>query len=87
MTRTRNLLHATKTHSKGDWDNGVPADSHLGIKLLSPGTPGNAPNPEQFFAAGWSACFGGAVRIATRKTGDAYFLRARLNISLASLER
>ena len=26
--------------------------------------PGNGTNPEQLFAAGWSACFMGAMRVA-----------------------
>jgi osmotically inducible protein OsmC len=33
----------------------------------SPGTPGKGTNPEQLFAAGWSACFEGAMGVAARK--------------------
>jgi Ohr subfamily peroxiredoxin len=77
----------------------------LDIKLSVPGTPGTGTNPEQLFAAGWSACFIGAMKIAAGKmkvrvpadaavdaevdlclTGDAYFLRARLKVSLPGLE-
>jgi Ohr subfamily peroxiredoxin len=39
----------------------------LDIKLSRPGGPGNGTNPEQLFAAGWSACFEGSMGIAARK--------------------
>ena len=39
----------------------------LDIQLSSPGSPGNGTNPEQLFAAGWSACFIGAMGIAAGK--------------------
>ncbi len=32
-----------------------------------PGTAGSGTNPEQLFAAGWSACFEGAMGVAARK--------------------
>jgi Ohr subfamily peroxiredoxin len=35
--------------------------------LSSPGTPGGGTNPEQLFAAGWSACFIGAMKIEAGK--------------------
>ncbi len=37
-------------------------DGRLNISLSSPGGPGNGSNPEQLFAAGWSACFIGAMK-------------------------
>lgn len=40
------------------------SDGHLDINLTSPGTSGTGTNPEQLFAAGWSACFIGAMKIA-----------------------
>src|SRR5260370_17276376 len=43
------------------------SDGRLDIKLSSPGTPGNGTNPEQLFAAGWSACFMGAMGLAAAK--------------------
>jgi Ohr subfamily peroxiredoxin len=36
----------------------------LDIKLSPPGTAGTGTNPEQLFAAGWSACFIGAMGLA-----------------------
>jgi lipoyl-dependent peroxiredoxin len=42
-------------------------DGRLEVKLSSPGTPGTGTNPEQLFAAGWSACFLSAIRLAAGK--------------------
>jgi Ohr subfamily peroxiredoxin len=42
-------------------------DGRLDVKLNSPGTPGNGTNPEQLFAAGWSACFEGALAHVARQ--------------------
>jgi lipoyl-dependent peroxiredoxin len=39
----------------------------LDVKLTRFGTPGNGTNPEQLFAAGWSACFESAMDIAARR--------------------
>ncbi|AOM79562.1 organic hydroperoxide resistance protein [Pedobacter steynii] len=38
------------------------SDGRLEIKLATPGTLGTGTNPEQLFAAGWSACFIGAMK-------------------------
>lgn len=38
-------------------------DGRLEISLSSPGTSGTGTNPEQLFAAGWSACFIGAMKL------------------------
>ncbi|RQO65845.1 peroxiredoxin [Pedobacter sp. KBW06] len=38
-------------------------DGRLEINLSSPGSSGTGTNPEQLFAAGWSACFIGAMKI------------------------
>ena len=32
-------------------------DGRLDVKFSAPGVPGTGTNPEQLFAAGWSACF------------------------------
>jgi lipoyl-dependent peroxiredoxin len=42
-------------------------DGHLEVTLSTPGTGGIGTNPEQLFAAGWSACFEGALGIAANK--------------------
>jgi osmotically inducible protein OsmC len=62
-----NVLYTGKAHTTGG-RNGASrsSDGRLDIKLSSPGTPGNGTNPEQF-AAGWSACFMGAMGLAAAK--------------------
>src|ERR1700723_2429322 len=68
MTQLDKLLYTAKVHTTGDRDGEARSgDGRLDIKLSPPGTPGIGTNPEQLFAAGWSACFLGAVRIAAGK--------------------
>jgi len=45
------------------------SDGQLDIKLSSPGTNRPGTNPEQLFAAGWSACFEGALGIVAKQAG------------------
>jgi lipoyl-dependent peroxiredoxin len=63
------VLYTAKTHTTGGREHGVSrsSDGHLDIKLSPPGTPGSGTNPEQLFAAGWSACFEGAMGISANK--------------------
>ncbi|MCF0074944.1 Ohr family peroxiredoxin [Dyadobacter sp. CY261] len=44
-------------------------DGRLDIKLTPPGGRGEGTNPEQLFAAGWSACFLGALGKAAAAKG------------------
>src|SRR5713101_394944 len=106
-TTVEKVLYTAKTHTTGGRDGASrSSDGRLDVKLSSPGTAGSGTNPEQLFAAGWSACFEGAMGLAARKmkitlpadlaidaevdlnlADGAYFLRARLNVSLPGLER
>jgi Ohr subfamily peroxiredoxin len=63
------LLYTAKAHTTGGRDNGTSRtdDGRLDIKLSSPGTPGTGTNPEQLFAAGWSACFLSAIKLVAGK--------------------
>jgi lipoyl-dependent peroxiredoxin len=65
MTTIEKVLYTGKTHTTGGRD-GVSrsTDGHLDIKLSPPGGAGVGTNPEQLFAAGWSACFIGAIGLA-----------------------
>ena len=65
----RKVLYTAKTHTTGGRDGGASrsSDGRLDVKLSSPGTAGTGTNPEQLFAAGWSACFEGAMGVAARK--------------------
>jgi lipoyl-dependent peroxiredoxin len=67
MTQLEKVLYTGKTHTTGGRD-GVSrsSDGRLDIRLSSPGSAGVGTNPEQLFAAGWSACFIGAMGIAAR---------------------
>jgi len=101
------VRYTAKTHTSGGRRGGVyqSDDSRLDVKFSAPGVPGSGTNPEQLFAAGWSACFISAMGLVASKmkvtlpadvavdaeidlcnSGDVYFLRARLNVSLPGLE-
>ncbi len=103
---TSKVLYTGKTHTSGGRDGtSQSSDGRLDIKLSSPGSSGAGTNPEQLFAAGWSACFIGAMGLAAGKmkiklpadlavdaevdlcnADGAYFLQARLNVSVPGLE-
>jgi len=101
------VRYTAKTHTSGGRRGGVSRsdDARLDVKFAALGVPGTT-NPEQLFAAGWSACFISAMGLVANKmkvklpadaaidaeidlcnSGDVYFLRARLNVSLPGLER
>src|SRR5690349_22018379 len=69
IVKTSKVLYTAKTHTTGGREHGVAksSDGHLDIKLSAPGTNGVGTNPEQLFAAGWSACFEGAMGLAARR--------------------
>jgi lipoyl-dependent peroxiredoxin len=68
MSRIDEVLYTAKTHTTGGRDGASQSsDGRLEVKLSSPGSPGNGTNPEQLFAAGWSACFLGAMGVAAGK--------------------
>jgi len=68
MTTIEKVLYTGKTHTTGGRDGASrSSDSHLDIKLSPPGT-GAGTNPEQLFAAGWSACFDRAIALAARQS-------------------
>ncbi len=102
------VRYTAKTHASGGRRGGVSHsdDGRLDVKFSAPGAPGTGTNPEQLFAAGWSACFISAMGVVARRmkvtlptdvavdaeidlcnSGDLYFLRARLNVSVPGLER
>ena len=64
MTKIEKVLYTAKTHTTGGRDGASrTSDGRLDVKLSSPGTAGNGTNPEQLFAAGWSACFLSAISL------------------------
>jgi Ohr subfamily peroxiredoxin len=65
MTRIEKVLYTAKTHTTGGRDGASRSSGgRLDVKLSSPGTAGGGTNPEQLFAAGWSACFMSAIGLA-----------------------
>jgi osmotically inducible protein OsmC len=68
MMKTEKVLFTAKVHTTGGREGASrSSDGRLDIKLSSPGSTGGGTNPEQLFAAGWSACFEGAMGLAARK--------------------
>ncbi len=63
------VIYTAKTHTTGGRENGVSrsSDGRIDVKLSLPGSPRIGTNPEQLFAAGWSACFESAIGLAARK--------------------
>ena len=63
--RIDKVIYTARTHTTGGRDGAAQSDDrHLDVKLSPPGSNGAGTNPEQLFAAGWSACFIGAMRRA-----------------------
>jgi lipoyl-dependent peroxiredoxin len=107
INRIEKVVYTGKTHTTGGrTGRSRSSDDRLAIDLSAPGSNGAGTNPEQLFAAGWSACFLGAIGKAAQQakvtvpvgaavdaevdlglTGDAYFLAARLNVSLPGVDR
>jgi osmotically inducible protein OsmC len=66
-TQIEKVVYTGKTHTIGGRDGAAKSsDGNLNVKLTTPGK-GDGTNPEQLFAAGWSACFIGAMGIAANK--------------------
>ena len=65
-TKLEKVLYTAHAHTTGGRDGrSVSDDGLLDVKLSPPkamGGAGNATNPEQLFAAGYSACFMGAMK-------------------------
>ncbi|ART47069.1 organic hydroperoxide resistance protein [Acidovorax carolinensis] len=63
MASLEKVLYTAHAHTTGGRDGASRTDDgRLDVKLSSPGTAGTGTNPEQLFAAGYSACFIGAMK-------------------------
>jgi len=71
MNTDPTVLYTGKTHTTSGGRDGAARshDGRLDVQLSSPGSKGEGTNPEQLFAAGWSACFIGAIGLAAAKLG------------------
>ncbi|QEX19136.1 peroxiredoxin [Hypericibacter terrae] len=108
MTQPGKVIYTAKTHTTGGRENGISrsSDGRLDVMLSPPGSPRTGTNPEQLFAAGWSACFESALALAAHKKkiklpadlaidaevdlhldNSAYFLSARLKVSIPGIDR
>lgn len=69
MDQYSKVLYTAKTHTSGGRENGVArsSDGRLDLRLSVPGSARIGTNPEQLFAAGWSACFESAIGIIVQK--------------------
>jgi osmotically inducible protein OsmC len=64
MSQLEKVLYTAKTHTTGGRDGASrTSDGRLDVNLSSPGAAGVGTNPEQLFAAGWSACFLSAIAL------------------------
>jgi lipoyl-dependent peroxiredoxin len=68
MSRVSKVLHTAKIHTTGGREHGASrsSDGRLDIRLANPGTARIGTNPEELFAAAWSACFESAIAQAAR---------------------
>lgn len=69
MNKLDKVLYTARAHTTGGREGESRTDDgRLDVKLTSPGGSGQGTNPEQLFAAGYSACFLGAMKaVATRQ--------------------
>jgi Ohr subfamily peroxiredoxin len=68
MAKLEKVLYTAHAHTTGGRDGASRTDDgRLDVKLSSPGTSGTGTNPEQLFAAGYSACFIGAIKAVAAK--------------------
>jgi lipoyl-dependent peroxiredoxin len=65
-----NVVYTARTRTIGGRERGVSRsnDGQLDVRLAKPGSTRIGTNPEQLFAAGWSASFETAIALAARKT-------------------
>lgn len=85
------IIYTARVHTIGARENGVARsdDGRLDIKLSPPGSPRVGTNPEQLFAAGWSACFEGAIGVVAQKrkiTVSELAIDAEVNLHVAGSE-
>jgi Ohr subfamily peroxiredoxin len=69
MTQIGRVVYTAKTRTTGGRENGASrsSDGSLDIRLSTPGSARLGTNPEQLFAAGWSAGLERAITQAARK--------------------
>lgn len=86
-TKLEKIIYTAKAHTTGGRDGrSVSDDGLLDVKLSPPkamGGAGTATNPEQLFAAGYSACFMGAMKYVAGQTKVAVPADASIDASVS----
>ena len=68
MDKLEKTLYTARVHTTGGRDgNSKSDDGKLEVRLTPPATNGPGTNPEQLFAAGYSACYIGALKAVAGK--------------------
>ncbi|HYF44151.1 MAG TPA: organic hydroperoxide resistance protein [Ramlibacter sp.] len=68
MRTLDHVLYTGRTHTVSGREGSARSDDgRLDVQLSRPGSSGAGTNPEQLFAAGWSACFLGAMGRAAQQ--------------------
>jgi Ohr subfamily peroxiredoxin len=69
MSHLEKVMYTAKVHTTGGRDGGTTRtdDGRLDLRFSLPGSSGTGTNPEQLFAAGWSACFLSAIKHVAEK--------------------
>ena len=68
MTKLDKVLSTARAHTTGGRDGAARSDDgRLDVQMSSPGSSASGTNPEQLFAAGYSACFIGALKAVGEK--------------------
>ena len=63
-------IYTAHVHTVGGREGSAKSsDNQLDVRLSPPGTSRPGTNPEQLFAAGWSACFEGALGFVAKQAG------------------
>jgi lipoyl-dependent peroxiredoxin len=66
--RSPKVVYTGKTRTTGGRESGISrsSDGRLDVRLSTPGSERIGTNPEQLFAAAWSACLQSAIALAAR---------------------
>jgi Ohr subfamily peroxiredoxin len=84
---TKPLFTATVSAVGGREGSVKSSDGNINLDIAMPGTPRakdlpEATNPEQLFAAGYSACFDGALQLMAKKDKVQFESEVTANVSL-----
>ena len=89
MQTLKNVLYTAEVTTHGGRDGtSKSSDGHLEVSLSTPkalgGDGGEGTNPEQLFAAGYSACFIGALKLVMEQEKQTYpedgYVKAKVSI-------